>query len=46
MEKMSAIGQLIAGIAHDLNNPLASVVGFAISSGGANVLRRSGSRSP
>ena len=28
-EKMSAIGQLIAGIAHDLNNPLASVVGFA-----------------
>lgn len=27
--KMSAIGQLIAGIAHDLNNPLASVVGFA-----------------
>src|SRR5258705_1243682 len=28
-EKMSAIGQLIAVVAHDLNNPLASVVGFS-----------------
>ncbi len=28
-EKMSAIGQLITGVAHDLNNPLASVIGFA-----------------
>ena len=28
-EKMSAIGQLISGIAHDLNNPLASVIGFS-----------------
>src|SRR6266576_1934798 len=28
-EKMSAIGQLIAAVAHDLNNPLASVVGFS-----------------
>src|SRR5205814_10091224 len=28
-EKMSAIGQLIAGVAHDLNNRLDSVVGFS-----------------
>jgi two-component system NtrC family sensor kinase len=28
-EKMSVIGEMLSGVAHELNNPLASVVGFS-----------------